>query len=501
MPQPDPSSPRWTAHLPQGTGADVDLLEDGSLPGRWIRRWRERPAWPQLQEPDGGRISSEEIEQRTRLAAGALRSAGLQPGDRYLLSGGTSTELVIAYIAALRAGLVVVPMNTAYTRAEVERIVGDAKPAGAGIEDDRRADWIREAANDEGLVVSGVDLEALGQPVDAESELDLAKAADPALLIYTSGTTGEPKGALLSHGNLLASATAVDLAWRWEPDDRLLLTLPLFHVHGLGVGLNGSLCAGAAVVLRPKFEVDDVAARAGEASLFFGVPTMYGRLASSGKAAALRQLRLLVSGSAPLPAALSDEIAAAAGQVPLERYGMTETIMLTSNPYDGERKPGTVGFALPGVELRLVEEGEVQVRGPNVISGYYERAEANAESFTDDGWFRTGDLGEFDADGYLSLVGRSKELIITGGYNVHPREVEEVLATHPGVGEVAVVGRASDAWGEEVTAVVVASAQIEPEELRAHAAEQLASYKVPKRIEFVDELPRNAMGKIVRGEL
>jgi malonyl-CoA/methylmalonyl-CoA synthetase len=349
--------------------------------------------------------------------------------------------------------------------------------------------------------VFGHDLECRQGSGSFDSELDLAGSEDAALLIYTSGTTGRPKGAVLSHGNLLASATAVNLAWRWDPDDRLLLTLPLFHVHGLGVGLNGSLCAGAAVLLRPGFDVDDVARRSSEASLFFGVPTMYQRLASAGKARALRSLRLLVSGSAPLPAALCVEIAGEAGQLPLERYGMTETVMLTSNPYHGQRKPGTVGFALPGVEVRLAETSEVEVRGPNVIAGYYERPDANAEAFTDDGWFRTGDLGEFDIDGYLTLVGRSKELIITGGYNVYPREVEEALATYPGVQEVAVIGRPSERWGEEVTAVVVAAGPVVADRLRAHAAERLADYKVPKRIEFVDELPRNALGKLLRSEL
>jgi malonyl-CoA/methylmalonyl-CoA synthetase len=210
---------------------------------------------------------------------------------------------------------------------------------------------------------------------------------------------------------------------------------------------------------------------------------------------------LLVSGSAPLPAALAGRVAEQVGQVPLERYGMTETVMLTSNPCDGPRKAGTVGFPLPGVELRLAGDGEVQVRGPNVIDGYYERPDADAEAFTDDGWFRTGDLGEFDADGYLTLVGRSKELIITGGYNVHPREVEEVLSEHPAVREVAVIGRPSDTWGEEVTAVVVSERPVEPDELREFAARELVSYKVPKQVEFVDELPRNAMGKLVRGDI
>jgi malonyl-CoA/methylmalonyl-CoA synthetase len=306
----------------------------------------------------------------------------------------------------------------------------------------------------------------------------------------------------LSDGNLLASATAVGLAWRWEPEDRLLLTLPLFHVHGLGVGLNGALCAGASVALAAGFDPGEVAAgcEAG-ATLFFGVPTMYHRLMQSGAAAPMRSLRLMVSGSAPLPAALAEELGRVTGQIPLERYGMTETVMLTSNPYDGPRKPGTVGLPLPGVDVRLREGGEVEVRGPNVIAGYYERPDADADAFTDDGWFRTGDVGEHDEDGYLRLVGRSKELIITGGYNVYPREVEEVLGTHPDVREVAVIGRPSERWGEEVTAVVVAEGSVDAQALREYAARQLAPYKVPKRVEFTDELPRNAMGKIVRGDL
>jgi malonyl-CoA/methylmalonyl-CoA synthetase len=228
---------------------------------------------------------------------------------------------------------------------------------------------------------------------------------------------------------------------------------------------------------------------------------MYQRLAAAGRLEAMKPLRLLVSGSAPLPAALAMEIGEATGQIPLERYGMTETVMLTSNPYDGERRPGTVGFPLPGVELRLAGNGEVEVRGPNLISGYYRNPEANADAFSPDGWFRTGDLGELDGDGYLRLVGRSKELIITGGYNVYPREVEETLQSHPDVVEVAVIGRPSEKWGEEVTAVVVATTAVDVEELRAHAASRLAPYKVPKRLEFIDALPRNALGKVVRGEL
>ncbi len=374
----------------------------------------------------------------------------------------------------------------------------EAQPAAAAVGRDEQAGWIREGAGDD-VAVLGLGLDGLDR---VAAELDRARGEDTAVLMYTSGTTGRPKGVPLSHANLLASATAVKLAWRWDPVDRLLLTLPLFHVHGLGVGLIGSLCAGAGVVLRERFDAADVAERARrDATLFFGVPAMYQRLVRAGHIGALRGLRLLVSGSAPLPAALADAIAQATGQIPLERYGMTETVMLTGNPYDGERRPGTVGLPFPGVELRFGERDEVQVRGPNVIAGYLDRPDANAEAFTGDGWFETGDTGRRDEAGYLCLVGRLKELIITGGYNVYPREIEEALATHPGVREVAVVGRPSEEWGEEVTAVVVADGEVAEQALRAHAAERLTAYKVPKRVEFTSELPRNAMGKVVRGEL
>ena len=496
-----PAPPDWTPHLPAGLdrGA-VDLRPAANLAARIVERWRERGGAPTLQDTDDTWYGADELEARTRSAALRLRATGLRPGDRLVIAAQSSAAFVIAYVAALRAGLTVVTLNPAYTRPEITAIVADARPAAALVNDDEKAGWIRDAAGDEGaLAVHSLDVNLPGGPDD---ELDQAAPQDTALIIYTSGTTGAPKGVPLSHANLLASASAVNLAWRWTPEDRLLLTLPLFHVHGLGVGINGSLCAGAAVLVRPRFDVEDVAARAGDgATLFFGVPTMYERLARSVRARDLSPLRLLVSGSAPLSAQLARAVGEQAGQLPLERYGMTETIMLTGNPYAGERRPGTVGFPFPGVELRLSQEGEVQVRGPNVITGYLDRPEATAQAFTTDGWFDTGDLGEFDADGYLCLVGRSKELIITGGYNVYPREVEEALASHPAVREVAVVGRPSEQWGEQVTAVVVIDQEVGRDELRAHAAQSLAPYKVPKAIEFAAELPRNAMGKVVRGEL
>lgn len=475
-----------------------DLLDDRSLPGRWLRRWGERPPWPQLRDVDGRWFSSQELEERSRRGARGLLAAGLRPGDRLALCAESSASLVIAYLAALRAGLVVMPINPGYTPSEVSRLLRHARPAAVAVDDDARGRLITQSSDDE-LAVFGIELALPSR--GAGPGIDLAGAEDGALLLYTSGTTGAPKGALLSHGNLLAGASAVELAWRWEPDDRLLLALPLFHLHGLGVGVNGSMCAGASLELRPRFDPADVASRAGGCSLFFGVPAMYHRLLSAGCLPSLRRLRLLVSGSAPLPATLARQVEHGAGQLPLERYGMTETVMLTSNPLEGERRPGTVGVPLPGVELRLGGSAEVEVRGPNVSRGYYENPAATAEAFTDDGWFRTGDVGEWDEAGYLKLVGRSKELIITGGLNVYPREVEEVLAEHPGVSEVAVVGRPSERWGEEVTAVVVAREAVCDQALRDFAAERLAAYKVPKRIEFTTALPRNAMGKLVRGEL
>jgi malonyl-CoA/methylmalonyl-CoA synthetase len=338
----------------------------------------------------------------------------------------------------------------------------------------------------------------------AVPELDRSGPEDPALLPYTSGTTGAPKGALLSHGNLLASTEALRLAWRWSTDDRLVLCLPLFHMHGLGVGLHGTLLAGAQAVLLERFDVAGVLAAAADpaATMFFGVPTMYARLAESEDVGALAHLRLCVSGSAPLAADLQERIRTRTGQAVLERYGMTETVMLVSNPYEGERRPGTVGIPLPGVEVRLAEAtAEIEVRGPNVFAGYWHREQASSDAFTSDRWFRTGDIGTWDEAGYLKIVGRAKELIITGGYNVYPREVEEVLRGHATIIDAAVVGTPSKEWGETVTAYVQATQDFDPAEVLAWAADQLAPYKRPRTIHRVPALPRNALGKVLRDQL
>ncbi len=490
--------PAWARHLPAGVDPDtVDLVGARSLPAAWAGRWADDGTHRVLHDR-GVWITADELEARSRVVAGRLDRAGLVRGDRVLMSTAACVELVIAHVAALRAGLVVVPMNGAYREREVTHIVSDSRPSAAIVDDHDRAGWVRAAAPD--AVVLGPDV---ALPDGDAPELDTSAPHDLALLGYTSGTTGAPKGAMLTHANLLATVEALRISWRWTPDDRLVLALPLFHAHGLCVGLHGTLLCGGSIVLRPQFDVDGVldAARDHQATLFFGVPTMYTRLAASARVGELSALRLCVSGSAPLPADLHRELSARGGTRVLERYGMTETLMNSSNPYDGERRPGSVGIPLPLVDIQLVAAtSEITVRGPNIFAGYWERPDATREAFTDD-WFHTGDIGTWDDDGYLSIVGRSKELIISGGFNVYPREVEDVLLQHPSVRDVAVIGTPSDEWGETVTAVVVADGPVDERALLEFAAEQLAAFKRPRIVRYVDELPRNALGKVVRSEL
>jgi len=491
----------WAVHGFRGDPSE--LVGAGSLPAAWAARWAADPAAPVLRDDGSGWVSAAELEARTRAAAGRLAAAGVVPGARVLMSCPPSVDTVVAHVAALRLGAVVVPVNTAFGPEEIGRVWAEARPVVALASDPGRLPA-------EAGAVAGLDelpARGGGAGADADAVLDRAGPDDPALLVFTSGTTGRPKGALLSHGNLLASAEALRLAWRWEPGDRLVLSLPLFHMHGLGVGVHGTLLAGASAVITP-FSPDGVldAAAAESATLFFGVPTMYVRLAASPRVRELARLRLCVSGSAPLDPELWGALAERGGQHVLERYGMTETVMNVSNPYDGDRRPGSVGLALPGVAVRLAdgpddEPGEILVRGPNVLRSYWERPDATAAAFDPDGWFLTGDLGRFDPDGYLRIVGRSKDLIITGGYNVYPREVEEVLGQHPAVAEAAVAGEPSAEWGETVVAFVVARDAVAGEELLAWCADRLAPYKRPRAVRFLDALPRNALGKVVKAEL
>jgi len=464
-----------------------------TLPAAWVSRWADDPSAQALHDASRGWVTAGGLEEASRLVAGRFAAAGLAPGDRVLFSAAPSIDLVVAHVAALRSGLVTVPTNTAATPRELAHVVTDAGVQAAVVDDPSRLDGL-----DVGVVTGpSVDL-----PDGPPPPLDQVGPDDLAHLGYTSGTTGVPKGAALTHGNLLANSLALEEAWRWTADDRLVLALPLFHAHGLCNGVHGTLLAGASAVLLPGFTVDAVldAAAEHDATLFFGVPTMYHRLAASSRAPELRRLRLCVSGSAALPADLHRALQAEAGVAVLERYGMTETNMLVSNPYDGERRPGTVGLPLPGVEVRLAQDtGEIEVRGANVFGGYWQRPEATTEAFTAGGWFRTGDLGDHDEAGYLRILGRAKELIITGGFNVYPREVEDVLTAHPGVHEAAVVGTPSDEWGETVVAHLVGTGDTAAVE--AHAEQQLAPYKRPRRYVWVDALPRNALGKVQKHRL
>jgi malonyl-CoA/methylmalonyl-CoA synthetase len=452
-------------------------------------------------------LSFGEIAARRDRMARVLATRGLRPGDRLAVQLENRVEFLDLFLASLRLGVVFVPVNVMYREREVGHIVGDAEPAA-----------FVTTAEHAGLVPAGTpawDLEKLAADAAAGEggPPDRVPHSHPAVIVYTSGTTGRAKGALLSQDNLAANARTLVEAWRITAADRYLAVLPLFHVHGLGNGVCSWLASGCRMRLVGRFERDRAEALFEEfrPTLFFGVPTVYVRLLELPEAAARRigeRMRLFVSGSAALPAHVFGAFRARFGHAILERYGMSETLMTLSNPYEGERRPGTVGRPLPGVGVRIVgpdgaevlnsETGELHVRGPAVFSGYWRRPQANATAFTD-GWFRTGDLGERSADGYVTLRGRASDLIISGGFNVYPREVEEVLLEQPGVREAAVVGLPDARRGELPVACYVGDA--DPAALESACRQQLASFKVPRRFVRVEALPRNAMGKVEQGRL
>jgi malonyl-CoA/methylmalonyl-CoA synthetase len=475
------------------------------------------PAAPALQLAGGASRSHDELLGAAERLAASLAARGLERGDRLALWLGNREEMVLAQLAALRLGVVALPLNLAYRRAELDHVMADATPRLLLTE--------REQLPVLGEVGEGVlhgvptllaeDLASL--PAGSPPAAPLAGDDDLALLLYTSGTTGRSKGARITHNNLLATVSGLLAAWAWEPRDRLLLALPLFHTHGLVVGLFTALAAGATVRLRRRFDADATLEElvAGEATVFFGVPTMYVRLVDAlhrRGATPLPGVRLFCSGSAPLASETFAAFRELTGHSILERYGMTETGMLLSNPYAGERLPGTVGTPLPGVSARVVdregrdvapgEPGELLVRGSNVSAGYWGAQHRAAESFAADGegrrWFRTGDLARRDpATGHYTLLGRSRELILRGGFNVYPREVEETLVAFPGVREAAVVGRRDAEWGEVPVAFVVTDGgPLDEAALLAHCGRELARFKVPAAVRVVESLPRNALGKV-----
>lgn len=510
----------WQVHLEPGQQFDPsELLADGSLARSWVKSLSSDSDRELFCDGEGEWISRGEFLKLTENAAFNLYSRGLRAGDRVILSANPSVNMVAYYVAALRLSLAVVPVNTSFTEAELGYIVNSVLPSAAIIDSEKRASWVEmawsEMESGSGFVGPGSNLPlptcglAMFDPRDRimnsgeskEIELDASSTETVALIAFTSGTTGRPKGAILTHGNLLACAKSLNLAWRWTSKDRLILGLPLFHIHGLGVGINGTLCAGSSAILLPKFEpaLVDNSIEGASPSMFFGVPTMYQKLLDAKVAAKLARLRLVVSGSAPMSRELHRAIRQVSGVEVLERYGTTETLIDISNPYDGQRIPGTVGMPLPGVRVAISKStDEIFIKGPTVFSGYLANAKATENAFPlSDGWFSTGDLGSVDDRGYISIFGRSKDLIISGGFNVYPREVEEAFESHPLVSEVAVVGKPSEIWGEEVTAFIVGDDGLSSDELIDYVSNTLAKYKQPKSIIFVESLPRNAMGKVL----
>lgn len=451
-------------------------------------------------------------------AANALIACGLQPRDRLSVIADKSIELLWLYLGCLRAGVVYHPVNPAFTVAELRFLLADAEPGlvvcAPALEADVRD--IMGAAQVLTLDADGATFGALRAAQAGDFETHLAQAADIAALLYTSGTTGRPKGIPLSHGNLSCNARALAKAWGFERDDCLLHVLPVYHVHGLFVALGCVMMSGARMRFIPRFSADDMLAELPRCSVMAGVPTHYTRLLEQPglDAARCAGIRLFISGSAPLLAATFADFEARTGHRILERYGMTETGISTTNPLDGARKPGSVGQPLADVALRVVDDagvalpvheiGNVEVRGPNVFAGYWRLPHKTAEDFCADGFFRTGDQAYLDDEGYVFLVGRSKDLVISGGENVYPKEIEEMLDEFASVRESAVFGVPHADFGEAVVAAVVATdtgAGIDEPALRDALRARLAGFKVPKRILSLDELPRNTMGKVQKNKL
>ena len=465
-----------------------------------------------------------DLDRGTAMLANLLESLDLPAGSRVAVQTEKSVEALMLYLAVLRAGLVYLPLNTAYQHSEIAYFIGNAEPA-VVVCSGRSFGWVSKLAFSAGTAHvftlnddrSGSLLERAAVHSDRHTPAH-REACDLAAILYTSGTTGRSKGAMLTHGNLLSNALVLKDYWGWKAGDVLIHALPIFHVHGLFVASHGALLNGSKMIWFGKFDPKAVIARLPEATLFMGVPTLYVRLL--GEAAldreACRQMRLFISGSAPLLIETFNAFRERSGHTILERYGMSETVMLTSNPYDpkeGERRGGTVGFPLPGVGVRVAgdagkacgtdEIGAIEVCGPNVFKGYWRMPEKTQEEFTTDGWFKTGDVGRIDALGYVTIVGRSKDLIITGGYNVYPAEVESVINELPGVMESAVIGVPHADFGEAVVAVVVGrpGAAPQPAALVAALKANIANFKVPKHLFVVAELPRNAMGKVQKNLL
>ncbi|MDH5518260.1 MAG: malonyl-CoA synthase [Gammaproteobacteria bacterium] len=474
-----------------------------------------------IETPDGSSYSYGHLAEETARLASFMTKAGIKKGDRVAVQVEKSPEVIFLYLACLRAGFVYLPLNTAYTETELSYFLDNARPSAVVCRPSSEA-FFNSKKNDDLIEVFTLEADGnRGSLVDnsrataAEFETVDSAPDDLAVILYTSGTTGRPKGAMITHNNLAANGLALQQAWQWKQQDVLLHALPIFHIHGLFVACHNVLLGGSKMLFVEKFDTRTILQLLPKSTVMMGVPTFYTRLLDDDNfnQKVCDNVRLFISGSAPLLEQTFTEFKQRSGHTILERYGMTETGMNTSNPVDAERLPGTVGFALPGVSTRIVDEnnqpleqgvGALQVKGDNVFKGYWGMPEKTAEEFTDDGYFMTGDMAEFNPQGYISIVGRNKDMIITGGYNVYPKEVELLLDEVSGVKESAVIGLPHKDFGEAVTAVIV----VEPgqsiandSDIIAELKKQLASYKVPKKLMIVDQLERNTMGKVQKNLL
>ena len=469
----------------------------------------------------GDKVSGDELYRLSGQIANVLVDAGVVPGDRVAMQTEKSVEALALYLACLRAGALFLPLNTAYTAAELNYFLGDAEPR-VMVCDPGKSAVLEPVSDAKDITLLTLDGNAGGSLMaraalaqdgftDAERGPD-----DLAAILYTSGTTGRSKGAMLSHDNLLSNADALIEAWHFSSNDTLLHALPIFHAHGIFVAINVMLRVGGRMIFLPKFDLDTVIDHLPRATTMMGVPTFYTRLLGDGRfdRKLSAHMRLFISGSAPLLAETHQAFEARTGHRILERYGMTETTMSTSNPYEGQRRAGTVGFPLSRVEVRIVDAdtraelpngktGILEVRGPNVFKGYWGMPEKTAEEFRDDGFFITGDIVNRDEEGYISIVGRAKDLVISGGYNVYPKEVETEIDALDGVLESAVIGVPHPDFGEAVVAVVVRTpgSSIAADDIETALRDRLANFKRPKSVEFLDNLPRNTMGKVQKNML
>ncbi len=463
---------------------------------------------------DGRRVTIGEFWLIAGHMTAQLQQVGARPGDRIVSQVDKSIEALALFWACVRGGFIFLPLNTAYTMTEVAYFLSDAEAFSFIVPPEREADAKIVAPHCVVLTLDDAGQGNLLAPVSASCVDYAATWNDCAAILYTSGTTGRSKGAMLSHGNLASNALALIDLWQFSKDDVLLHALPVYHTHGLFVGMNTVLFSGASMVFHRKFTADAVVKDLAQATCFMGVPTFYTRLLQHAgvNTATTQHMRLFISGSAPLLAETHASFEERTGHAILERYGMTETSMIASNPYVGARRAGTVGYSLPHVEVLVTDpvsgqpladgvDGMIEVRGPNVFQGYWRNPAKTAEDKRDNGFFITGDLGRIDKEGYLVISGRAKDLIITGGFNVYPKEIEQAIDALPGVVESAVIGLPHGDFGEAVTAVVVAAHVLDERQLMVTLKTQLGSFKLPKRIVFVDDLPRNAMGKVQKAEL